>query len=188
MQIQNESIYDASSHSGSFINKTRERRMAPGMESIDADENFHDREKTLLFERVSNVDAALYKIIIFATEAAQTSTTIRCGLVDAGALSLVIVAFVNAQFLPSNLLDMGSTKGKKADHLHIPIPSDVIRTEAVTLSALMHDSKFRKSWREKQFNIRRRLCSSLVDALLGDFGQRDDRSAWTRSLFRKILA
>jgi hypothetical protein len=191
-QIQNESIYLQAGIKG------REDRLSPGA-SIDVDANFHSREMNRLFEKVSNADMALYNIIIFATDAARWSGSVRRAMLDAGALSLVIVAFVNADFLPSNLMIAGR-KGKQKEvksertrnvdvqcHTSFPIPSDVIQAEASTLAVLMHDPAFRGSWRDKQLSIRRRLCTSLVNALLGDFGQRDDRHAWTRSLFRKIV-
>jgi hypothetical protein len=167
---------------------------------IDADESFYNREKNRLFEKVTNVDMALYNVIIFATNATRWSESVRRAMLDAGALSLVIVAFVNADFLPSKLMVAGR-KGKEKEtglgctgnavdgyyHPSGPIPLSVIQAEASTLSVLMHDTAFLKTWHDKQLDIRRRLCSSLVDALLGDFGERNDKYAWTRSLFRKIL-
>jgi hypothetical protein len=200
MQIKNEFAYGTSSHHWPFFAKNLEDRLTVGTEPIEADKNFYDREKTRLFEKVSNVDAALYKIIYFFTEAAKTSSVIRRALVDVGALSLVIVAFIASDFLPSNLVDIygskGTHNGMKSAHTttngrcHTPsqIPLDVILTEAKTLSVLMHDATFRKSWSDKRFNMRRHLSSLLVNALLGDFGQGDDGYAWTRALFRKILS
>lgn len=197
VQIQNEMAYGVSSHHR--IIKGLDGRLLPDT-PIDVDEDFHDREKARLFQRVSNVDTALYNIILFATDAVQKSPTIRCGMLNAGALSLVIVAFANSDFRPSSLLTptkRGKQKGAGVGqiaaidvnfHAPSPIPLDVIEAEASTLSVLMHDAAFRESWRDKQLYTRRRLCSSFINVLLGDFGKRDDRYAWTRALFRKILA
>src|SRR6266436_5405694 len=71
-QIKNVFAYGISSHHWTFFAKGLEDRLTVGTEPIEADKNFYDREKTRLFEKVSNVDAALYKIILFSTEAAKT--------------------------------------------------------------------------------------------------------------------
>jgi hypothetical protein len=122
-------------------------------------------------------------------------------MLDAGALSLVISAFVNADFLASSLIDVRWERGKLAGakskhathangqhHAHFPVPSDVILAEASTLSVLIHHPAFRDSWQKQQFNDRRHLCSLLVNLLLGGDAARNDRYGWTRALFSKILA
>ncbi|KIM86727.1 hypothetical protein PILCRDRAFT_314087 [Piloderma croceum F 1598] len=202
IQVQQQIQHNAGYQSAGYLqigHKSRGDRAPPGI-PIDADESFYNREKSRLFEKVANVDMALYNVIIFATNASRWSESVRRAMLDAGALSLVIVAFVNADFLPSNLVVAGM-KGKEKEtgsgctrnavdgyyHPSGPIPLSVIQAEAATLSVLMHDATFRGTWHKSQLNIRRRLCSSLVDALLGDFGDRNDKYAWTRSLFRKIL-
>jgi hypothetical protein len=191
MQVQHASTYGISSNYANF--RSFERRLSP-QESISAngDENMHNREKTRLFQKVSNADIALYNIIMFATDAARRSPTLRRSMLVAGALSLVVVAFTNADFVPSNLID-AAVKGKqKAGHTGnigsqystpSPVPFNVINDEAATLSSLIHHAPFRESWSKKQFNIRRHLCSSLVEVLLGGFGKKDDRHTWTRALF-----
>jgi len=145
-QIKNEFAYGISSHHWTFFAKGLEDRLTVGMEPIEADKNFYVREKTRLFEKVSNVDAALYKFFFFSTEAAKTSSVFRRALVDVGALSLVIVAFVASDPPPSNLVDIygskGTHNGMKSAHTttngryHTPsqIPLDMILTEAKTLS------------------------------------------------------
>jgi hypothetical protein len=199
MQIQNQLLYGGSSHDKIPYAKTHELRLALTTDPINTDRHFYDREKTHLFERVSNVDAALYKIIFFCTEAAKTTTIIRRALLDAGALSLVIVAFITSDFLPSTLMDLGGKrKHRETQSAHIAaahghyyepfhIPLEVIHTEALTLSLLMHNATFRKSWSDKHFRMRKRLSSSLVDALLGDLGVANDGYASTRALFQKIV-
>jgi hypothetical protein len=181
IQLQNDLTY---SHSV-FLSNSRQGKL-PRTEPIDVGKKFYDHEKTRLFEKTSDVDAALYKFIIFATEAARMNNSIRRSLVDSGALSLVIVAFTNANFIPSQLMD--AAKRGRTGIAPSGIPLDVIHAEAATLSVLMHDPLFRKNWREKQLTVRLRLCSSLVDALIGSHGQGDDGHVWTRSLFRKIVA
>jgi len=165
---------------------------------IHVDDCFHDREKSRLFEKATGADAALNNIIKFATKAAHCSTTIRRGMLDAGSLSLVIVAFFSADFQLPGLVDVSRKKRKKTEgqserganlgSVYSPIPSDVIRAEAVTLTALIHTPIFRQTWAAEAFNTRRYLCSLLVDGLLGRRGEMDERYAWTNALFRKILA
>jgi hypothetical protein len=168
-----------------------------------ADDNIYDREKHRLFQKASNLDTALYNIIKFCTMAARRHRTIRFCMLDAGVLSLVIIAFVNASFLAPSLVDLTLKKGKQMkvksvgagnrhnQHCSLPpssISSDIIQAEASTLSVLMHSSAFRETWHRQQFNDRRNICSLLVHSLLGDFGETDDRYTWTRALFWKILA
>lgn len=163
---------------------------------IHVDESFYDREKSRLFEKTANTDAALYNIVKFATKSAYCSTTIRCGMLDAGALSLVIVAFINTDFQLPAFIDVSRKRRRKTGQSErsenpgsrtSPIPEDVIRAEAATLTALIHTPTFRQAWRDEEFNIRRYLCSLLVDGLLGRRGEINDRYAWTNALFRKIL-
>ena len=201
MQMQHESIYGPSSHQSAFRATSIESHLSP-TSSIDLHENFYDHEKTRLFKRVLNVDAALYKIIIFATDAARASDIIRCGMLKAGVLSLVIVAFANADFIPSNLINTATNKGKQKEAQSVrivgatgqdggngptPVPLEAIQNDAATLSALIHSAKFKESWGDKRLNTRRRLCSSLVDVLLEDFGAKDHKHAWIQALFRKIV-
>ena len=201
MQVQTQLTYSTRSYGAVFRNDNQD----PGMSlhlSVIADNNIYDREKRRLFQKVLNVDSALYNIIKFSAIAARRHRTIRFCMLDAGALSLVIVAFVNADFLAPSLTDLTRKKSKRAkaepasaengynlDRSPSPIPSDVIQTEASTLSVLMHSAAFRATWQRQQFNDRRHLCSLLVRLLLGDFGESDDdKYVWTRALFWKILA
>lgn len=178
------------------------RPMTHGM-ALPPDDNLYDREKHRLFQKTSNLDTALYNIIEFCALAARRHRAIRFCMLDAGVLSLVIIAFVNADFLAPSLVDLTLKKGKQMkvpsagagnrynqDCLLPPPPisSDIIQAEASVLSVLMHRAAFRGTWHRQQFNDRRRLCSLLVHSLLGNFGETDDRYIWTRALFRKILA
>jgi hypothetical protein len=118
-------------------------------------------------------------------------------MLDAGALSLVVVAFVNADFLPSDLIEAGTKRIQKYTkpgyttnvdsqcHASSPIPFGVIHASALMLSTSMRRTGFQKSWQDNQFSIRRHLCSLLVDVLLDET---EDRHACTRTLFRKVVA
>jgi hypothetical protein len=167
---------------------------------IEIDGNFYNREKARLFEKISHVDSALYNVINFAIDAARRDSILRRGLIEAGSLSLVIVAFINDDFQASDLINVATKKGRfhrtmltrrvntdGESHLLPPISSKVIHDEASTLSVLIHQATFRSFWHDQQLNERRHYCSLLVVALLGNFGDSNDKYAWTRSLFRKIL-
>jgi len=146
----------------------------------------------------SNKYTPSYNILKFAATAARRHHSIRSCMLDAGALSLVVAAFISTGFLASSLFNFMResdkvTKSKPKHphinaHTHTPIPSDVILDEAATLSTLIHDPSFRNHWDGRHFNHRRHLCSLLVDSLLGNDWAKDDKYRWTRAVFRKILA
>jgi hypothetical protein len=167
--------------------------------SMDVDQNFHDREKKRLLGGASNKSTATYNILKFAATAAHRHNSIQSCMLDAGALSLVVTAFINVDFLASSLINFRWEGGKvsrpKPKHAmninadaHTPIPSDVILDEAATLSTLIHTPSFRHNWDERHFNNRRHLSLLLVDSLLGSNWAKDDNYRWTRAVFRKILA
>jgi hypothetical protein len=181
---------------------TEERSMTHAT-ALPDDYNLYDREKHCLFRKTLNLDTTLYNIIKFSAMAARRHRTIRFCMLDAGVLSLVITAFVNADFLAPSLVNLTLKKGKRMKVQSAgagnrynqdcllpppPISSDVIQAEASVLSVLMHRAAFRGTWHRQQFNDRRRLCSLLVHSLLGNFGETDDKYIWTRALFQKILA
>jgi len=191
-------MYDALGHIGSI---TAQRGNSSGETvPIDVDENFYHREKGRLFQMALNRNTALYNTIKFATMAARRNTPVRRAMLEAGALSLVLAAFVNADFQIPNLLHASRGKknckeaklGCRGDSNSIspptlPIPLKVIHAEASTLTVLIHNTTFRKAWPDESFGDRRYLCSLLVDSLLAGGGDVDHRYAWTRALFQKIL-
>jgi hypothetical protein len=68
------------------------------------------------FRKVTNVDMALYSVIIFATNATRWSESVRRAMLDAGALSPVSHSRVrNADFLPSNLMVDGCWEERKGN-------------------------------------------------------------------------
>jgi hypothetical protein len=197
VQVLNSAAYTVSHRA--FIAGSLDKRLGAVL-SIDVDEDFYNREKARLFEKAAHIDIALYNVISFATDAARKDNVLRNSLVEAGALSLVVVAFINEDFQASDLINFATKKGQLREAMlahrvnannespSLPlIPSKVIHDEALNLSALIHKATFRKFWRDQQLSERRHHCLSLVAALLGDFGGSDDKYSWTRSLFRKIL-
>jgi hypothetical protein len=70
---------------------------------IELSRHAHRRRQKLLQpgKELSFRKVTLYNIIIFVT---NVSESICCAMLDAGALSLVIVASVNADFLPSKIM------------------------------------------------------------------------------------
>jgi hypothetical protein len=203
LQAKTHLKYYANSHTGSLGSEIlMGNAEIINQRMFDADGNMYDREKCRLFQKVSNLDTALYNIIKFCAMAARRHRTIRFCMLDAGVLSLVITAFVNAGFLAPSLIDLTGEKGKQMklkssgagnrynqnSFSPPPISSDVIQAEASMLSVLMHRVAFRETWHRQQFDDRRHLCSLLVHSLLGNFGETGDRYTWTRALFWKILA
>jgi hypothetical protein len=200
LQVHNESTFGSwsSSHAIHQINAW-EDRLVPET-SVEVDENLFLREKTQLFQKVSNSDVALYNIIRFAIDTARTSPTLCCGMLEAGALSLVIVAFINEDFQPSDLINVATRKGKQNEmksrgtanaddqyHTASPIPLDIICAAGSTLSALMQINAFRQSWGGNKFNVRRYRCSLLVDILLNSW-ELDERYTGTWAIFRMIAS
>ena len=168
---------------------------------IHIDQSFYSQEKSRLFRRTSNVDIASYNITKFATTAAHHSANIRTGMLNAGALSLVLIAFTNVDFQLVGLMDgskgnkkkreVPSRRGESSQSAHLaalPFPLDAIEAEASTLTILIHTAAFRRSWTDESFDMRRHLCSMFVDSLLEEHGVITGRYVWTRALFTKILA
>lgn len=199
MHIRNQLTYNASRHTAPLRNIGGQ--YAQPAIPIDIDETFYDREKSRLFERTSNTDTALFNSIRFATEGARRSAALRRGMLDAGALSLVLVAFVSADYKLPGLIDVSRLRRTRATEVGSgrrenpdlarsrasPIPLNVICEEASTLTVLIHNPTFQQTWTDERFNTRRFLCSLLVDVLLGRREDIDGSYAWTNALFRKIL-
>ena len=147
---------------------------------IDVDGSLYDREKSRLFRAASYRDTALSSMLKFSIAAARHSSAARQGMLDAGALALVLTAFVNSDFPLSGLHDaLGdgapNTCGRKPDALclymsTLPISLDMINAQASTLTVLIQSRTFRQGWRVESFNYRRHLCSLLVDSLLDEVG------------------
>lgn len=170
---------------------------------IDTDRSFFGREMKRLLQKVLYVDSAAHNVIQFFIETAHRNMTLRRGLLEAGALSLVLATFTNIGFQFSGLIDnfeitkrrrkKGQTEKSYADwsleRLSCsPIPLDVIHADAAMLTVWMQYPSFREAWSAEQLTMRWALCSSLVNSLLGDLRDIDEKYVWTRALFTKILA
>lgn len=160
--------------------------------SLDSDENFYKRERKILFRKVSNVDSALFNTLKFFGRAAHESDRIRLGMLEAGALSVVLSAFVSAEFLLGSLVHQSTSSGgmdvSSSDNIDIaPISIDQVNQEASALTILIRKPTFRATWGRQKFEIRRRFCSGLTQILLGtDDADVDPKYLWTLALFKKI--
>jgi hypothetical protein len=165
---------------------------------IEIDGSLYDTEKNRLGLKMVDTDSALHNIIKFTTKAAEQTTSVRLGLLDAGSLALVLTAFANADFRLSSLTSApgkeGKGKGAKSGRNVISdekapprLSSTAINAEASALSVLIHTAKFIKPWRGQRLDTRLSLCSSLVDGLLGKDEVLDDEHEVTRALFRNIV-
>lgn len=190
-------------YTGSQSGPWRAATVAP-LVSIDTDDTFFDREKNRIVQKVSNVDSALHNILDFCTHASHQSKVLRRGMLDAGVLSLVLSAFVTADFQISSLTDVfyGSDYGKrrektKSGHArnsspeHFfpePIPLDKVQDEASTLTVLVHRPNFIQNWEIRQFHTRRHICFSLIEGLFAESESLDAKYIWSRALFTKITS
>lgn len=160
--------------------------------AIDHDDSFYDREKEHLFQRISNVDTAVFNILRFFITAARRHNALRIGLLHAGGLSLVLTTFVNVEFQLGGIcrvlgVDPRNDKRSKQRRVPLqPIPLDAINNEASTLTVLMYDPLFQQNWEDRHFEARKALCSHLVDVLTRDISESDSRYQWSRALFKKI--
>jgi hypothetical protein len=170
-------------------------------------ETFYDREKGPFFEKVlmkqiktvPRNDTALSGIIHFLTFAAQQSMTIQWSLLDAGALAIVLFAFVDGVPILSDLLDAfrhppddHQTKRRtflesKHSSKSSCISLSLISTEASKLLDTIQNPAFQALLQTQIFTKRRRICLSLLDVLLGSGGGMDDVYAELRGVFDKIL-
>lgn len=159
--------------------------------SLDFDDTFYDRERTKLFAKVFNVESALTNVLKFFVKAAHESEPIRRGMIEAGALSIVLSAFVSADFLCHNLVSpgMGTRKAALSNLGTVsPIPVEQINQEASTLTILIQKPTFRQSWDRHQLDARRKLCAVLVTVLLRSHEELDSKHLWTLALLKKITA
>ena len=143
---------------------------------IVVDGSLYDREKSRLFRAASYRDTALSSMLKFSIAAARHSSAARRGMLDAGALALVLTALVNSDFRLSGLHDaLGdgapNTCGRRPDALYLYMSTlDMINAQASTFTVLIQSRTFRQAWRVESFNYRRHLCSLLVDSLLDEVG------------------
>ena len=191
-QVRVGSMCDAGKHAADWTTRPGESNIA--FLPIDDDDSLYDREKSRLFYAASYRDAALYGMLKFSIVVARHSSVARRGMLKAGVLVLVLTAFASADFHLSGLHDAlaPNTCGGKPDALcmymsTLPISLDTINAQASTLALLIQRPTFRQAWRAESFNNRQRLCSLLVDSLLGTKSETDDIYALTYALCRKIL-
>jgi hypothetical protein len=162
------------------------------------DETFYGHEKSLLFSKISSKqtstlphnNTALSNIVRFFTFAAQQSMTLQWGLLDAGALAVVLVAFVDGVPMLSDLLvafryPANDHRSKQKGISCISL--SLIRTEASKLLDTIQTPAFRALLQTQIFAKRRRICLSLLDALLGSGGGVDDVYTELRNVFEEIL-
>lgn len=161
---------------------------------IDTDKSFCGREKIRLYKKVLFVDNAVYNIIEFCIKAASYNV-IRQAMLEAGVLSLVLAAFASADFQPSGLMaalgdrrreQWTRTGPESSSHssFFLPIPLAAINSDAATLTAY---SSLKDYWSAEQIRMRQSLGLSLLDVLLSNPADIDEKYLWTRELFRKIL-
>lgn len=152
---------------------------------------FFKLERDLLFQEVSGRESPVRHMLKFCIKASRLEAHISRGMLDAGGLALILMAFSNREFIPTRLanIDYGRQLfAHPADRGYptaIPIPIRLINDEAATLTALMNDPPFRSSWPEQSFRSRKNLCSYLLKEFMG--ATLDERYSWARALFLKIL-
>jgi hypothetical protein len=135
-------------------------------------------------------DTALSSIIHFIIFAAKQSITLQRGLLDAGALAVVLIAFVDGVPILSNLLDTfkhlpSDRQSKHNVTSYISLSS--IRTEASKLLDMIQTPAFQVLLKTRIFTKRRRICLPLLDALLGLGGGVDDEYSDLRDILIDIL-
>jgi hypothetical protein len=111
-------------------------------------------------------------------------------MLDAGALAIVLVAFVDGVPILSNVLDAfrrppGDRKGKQKATSCISL--SVISTETYKLLDMIRTPAFQMLLQTQIFVKRRRMCLSLLDALLGPGGGVNDVYSELRDVFEEIL-
>lgn len=171
----------------------------------------YNNEKSLLFRKIEVIqrrvlplnDRPLHHILEFIAATAQHSMTVRWGLLDAGILALVLVAFVDG--VPSLLCGvLNAWKPQQLRHdpnqspaygvnmtppdtNTMPISLDLINAEASKLLLLCQAPPVQALFQSEIFTKRRKLCSSLVDILLGHSHGWDDTYAETRYFITQIF-
>jgi hypothetical protein len=171
-------------------------------------ETFYDHEKDLFFAKIfrkqtralPHDDTALFSIIRFLTFAAQQSMTIQWSLLDAGALAVVLIAFVDGVPMLSNLLDAFRLRPNdrqskprtilESNHIgtSLCISLSLISTEASKLLDTIQSPAFQALLQTHVFTKRRRICLSLLDVLLGPGGGVNDVYERLRDVFEEILS
>lgn len=161
-------------------------------------ETFSGHEKSRLFSKILRKqtsalprnDTALFSIIHFIVFAAKQSMTIQWGLLDGGALAIILIAFVDGVPILSNLLDafkrtLNDPSTQDAALSCISLAS--IRIEASKLLNMIQTPPFQALLQTRIFTKRRRTCLPLLDALLGPGGGVDDVYSELRDVFEEIL-
>jgi len=198
LQTKNDAVARAARQSEPSVVCQEKDRKLPDDESI-VNKILYGEAKRGIYERILDVDNALYNIIQFTTEAAKQNATTRLGMIDAGCLVLVLTAFASPDFEMAGLVNtpgkQDKAKGAKAGRREgkDPTASSASRLSAAAMNArastllvVMRYTTFREFWGEHRFNTRLSLCSSLVDSLLGKDGEQGG-SRETRALFKEIV-
>lgn len=153
---------------------------------------FYQIERNTLFREFAGRESPCNNLLEFFIRASHGNSSITRGILDAGGLSLIIMAFTSPEFTAPRLTD--EVQGKRL-LLNLvdpgypstaPIPLQTINYDAATLTVLMHNSQFRSYWSGHTFRHRKALCSLLLRRLTSR--PLDTRYAWTRALFLKILS
>lgn len=150
---------------------------------------FYELERNALFQEVIGRELPGRNMLEFSIKASRRKPSICRGILHAGGLSLILMAFTNSGFRPISLVDLDHARPNMLIRnypIAAPIPIQVINDEAATLTVLMHDIRFLSTWAERPFRLKRALCSQLLDALMS--AAFNDRHTWARALFLKILA
>ena len=153
---------------------------------------FYQVERSALFREFAGRESPCNNLLEFFIKASQGNSSITRGILDAGGLSLILMAFTSTEFTAPRLTD--EVQGKRP-LLNLddpgypstaPIPMQVINYDAATLTVLMHSRQFRSYWSDHTFRLRKALCSLLLRRLTSK--PLDTSHAWTRALFLKILS
>jgi hypothetical protein len=194
LQIKNDAAARQAKFSLVSEGQSRFEDLPPVAEAI-VKKTFYGEAKRSFYEKILDVDTALYNIIQFAAKAAKQNRTTRLGMLDAGCLVLVLTAFANHDFKLAGLVSMPGEgraeeakmgRGKAIDSTaSCPFRLSVaaINAGASTLLVVMRYNTFREFLGEHRFNTRLSLCSSLVDSMIGE----DGGSRETRALFTQIV-
>jgi hypothetical protein len=169
-------------------------------------ETFYDREKDLVFSKLlspqtnhPHTDACLSSIIRFMVVASQASMTIRWSLLDAGALAVVLIAYLDDTMIPSNPVSgfrhvPKDPKSKNRSHSEFeqtarssPIPLSLICSQASQVLDTMRTPAFAALLQTRMFKVRRPICLSLLHTLIGFSMGLDDMYSGLRDILENIL-
>jgi hypothetical protein len=173
------------------------------------EETFYDHEKNLIFSKLLKRqsphlpwnNSTLSSIIHFIAYAAQQSMIIRWGMIEAGALAVILIAFVDGVPMLSNAVDtfryprsdLQSTLGTSSESkertrsTYTCISVSLLGRVASDLLDAAQTPVFRALLQTEIFNQRRSTCVYLWDTLLGPRGDVDDMYTEIRDVFEQIL-